>query len=158
MSTTCEEWRPMNPIILCSNMECPVRLACERAHRPPEKDQQYESFNLNQEGNPETECPEFLVRAGLGGNDPDLVFREGRRRGRRHNAHAPARESYPGSEQLFGAIFGKQPHRRRGGILARHGIGDEPPAGTELPKRPDLMVKRHIHKGKDINHPSKKED
>jgi hypothetical protein len=126
-----------------------MRLACERAHRQPMKDQQYESFTPTQEG----DCPEFLVRERLGGGDAgaDVVFQEGRKRGRgkRHNSHVAPRASYPGSEELFGSIFGKQKHpHRKGGILARHGIGDKPdPIKSSAP---DLMVSRHVRSGKDI--------
>jgi hypothetical protein len=85
------------------------------------------------------ECRYFLVREALGGEgNTDVVF--DRRRGNRrvHNAHAGVRESYPGSEALFGKIFG----RGKRGTLPRG------PAAKI--KRPDLMVKRHIKNGHNI--------
>jgi hypothetical protein len=119
-----------------------VRLACGKAFvedalaslggTATEVDQQYESLNQGKEDG--TTCTEFIIRAKLGGGDPDSVLRGKRTR---HNAHAPERTEYPGSQELFGSIF-KPPSRRA------------LPQRQALPQPPDLGVKRHIKHGKNI--------
>jgi hypothetical protein len=150
----------------CTNAKCPVRTSCGRAC-----DLDIFSAGTHTWRGPDTkgECRGFVVRKALGGGgETDIVFRGslalpgGRRRGRIHNAHAGVRKSYPGSEALFGQIFG----RGKGGSrpsrpLVRDDVQRSLPALEDrgrpqlpqLPSPPDLMVKRHLRKGKDINNP-----
>jgi hypothetical protein len=94
------------------------------------------------------DCIHFVIRRSLGRDNPDLVFTEGRRRGRRHNAHAymEPRKDFPGSEALFGVKLADAIRKRR---PKAQNQGSNPPKG--LPKRPDLMVTRHIRDGRNIN-------
>lgn len=132
----------------CSNDACDARLACERAQ--PAEGAKMVCFN---EGRKESEgCGHFIVRSALGGGNSDLVFERGRgRRGRRHNAHAPERkDAISAAEALFGSRLTEdcRPSRRDNyGVLGK----TEKPDLLEGRHRPDLLVKRHIKYGRDIN-------
>lgn len=127
--------------IPCGNLNCNIRMSCARANDEdyigPSNPRQYDwqIFNCGQtEG---AYCAHFVIRAKLGGRNPGELPTG--RRGRRHNEHAPPRTSYPGSEELFGHIF-------KGKEIKANDRGKHVP----LPKRPDLMVSRHLRNGRDI--------
>lgn len=65
---------------LCSNGECKMRMACERANRQPVEGQRFHRFVPDQYGG----CEWFDVRGKL--RDEGSVFRPGV--GKRHNSHA----------------------------------------------------------------------
>lgn len=130
--------------IPCGNLDCNIRMSCARAN---DKDYigepgklrtgDWQLFNLGRvEG---VDCAFFVIRAALGGSDPGEL--PAGRRGRRHNEHVPPRTTFPGSTELFGHLFGGK------GIRARD---RNKPASNSLPKRPGLMVRRHIKHGHNI--------
>jgi hypothetical protein len=133
----------------CVNSACSLRLACGRfkssSTSRPSTGCIFNGGKTDGEG-----CPEFEVRKELGGGSEDAPenLDIGLRRGLRHNAHAPERTSYPGSEALFGPILGTIKGRRPPG---GKGKGKAPIPNVPLPKKPDLMVRRHISNGRDIN-------
>lgn len=140
---TGDDMIPKDDNIKCGNGLCDIKMTCgvysDRLPNDP-----VEVFNY---GKPDgATCRHFSVRRALGGDgNEDIVHTESRRgRGRRHNAHVPPRESFSASSELFGIDLGKRPKRGR----APRGVQHDP---LVLPPRPDLMVTRHIHKGKDIN-------
>ena len=125
----------------CTNLECGIRISCARAYDEDYKDDPHHFGGRNTP----VGCSAYVLRRGLGRDNPDLVFTESRRRGRRHNAHAyiGPRTEYPGAEALFGAkltsaLRGKSKVR----IPGKLGIST---------RRPDLMVTRHIANGHNIN-------
>jgi len=121
----------------CSNEECPIRTSCARA-----SDSDFDQVESRFPGG--EQCSAFVLRRALGRDNPDMVFTEGRRRGRRHNAHAymGPRKEYPGVEALFGAKLAT--------ALRRGSRADNRPNPVARPKRPDLLVTRHIRDGRNI--------
>jgi hypothetical protein len=122
----------------CVNQACSIRMSCARANDEDFDGPPYDYYN----GQPtETGCSAFILRKALGRGDPDMVFTEARRRGRRHNAHAYSgpRTSFPGTEALFGAKLAKA-----------LGAKKHPRSREDIPRRPDLMVTRHLRDGRNI--------
>ena len=128
----------------CCNEVCDIRASCARQN-DADFDAEPKMFNG---GRPEgTYCTSFVLRRALGRGNPDLVFTESRRRGKRHNAHAHTepRKEFPASEALFGA---KLANALRG---KRRGNDSQLQQPKPKLKRPDLMVSRHIRDGRNIN-------
>jgi hypothetical protein len=135
----------MTDLTLCSNTACDIRISCERGRFLNAKE--VESVELFNQGKTDgTTCPDFILRTELDASkDPDMVHRHSRKRGRRHNAHAPPRAAFTGSQDLFGiSLTGKGKPAKK-----------EPRPKLSI-KRPDLMVSRHIRDGRNIN--TKQED
>ena len=140
----------------CINSACDIRMSCARFNDEDFKQDAHFFHGGLRDG---ASCPDFILRAKLGRGNPDLVFTEGRKRGRRHNAHAytEPRKDYPGSAALFGtklteAFRGrKRAHNHRKGGESSLSVDAQL---STLPKRPDLMVSRHIKDGRNINAPA----
>lgn len=130
----------------CTNLVCDIRLSCARTADEDYQDGQH-AFNAGMtEG---VWCRYFVLRKALGRGDPDQVFKESRRRGRRHNAHAnlEPRKEYPAAEVLFGKGLAQAMKSKKRAPRPTLHIKTDTPKPTE----PDLMVKRHLKDGEDIN-------
>jgi hypothetical protein len=131
----------------CINTSCDIRSSCARFNDKDFDEEAHLFHGGLQDG---TSCGSFVLRSALGRGDPDMVFTEGRKRGRRHNAHAytSPRKEYPGAEALFGAKLASAFRGKQRAHSHQSKLGDPEP--TPPTKRPDLMVSRHIHKGRNI--------
>lgn len=127
----------------CVNTACSIRMSCARAN---DEDFDGDGFDFCRSQDLGASCSAFVLRKALGRANPDLVFTEARRRGRRHNAHAYSgpRTSFPGSEALFGSKLASALRGNRNRTKA------ERTSDATLPSKPDLMVTRHIRDGHNI--------
>jgi hypothetical protein len=127
----------------CSNTACSIRMSCARAN---DEDFDGETFNFCHGFDQGSSCTAFTLRRALGRDNPDLVFTESRRRGKRHNAHAynGPRKEFPGSEALFGA---KLANAFRGRKPAPRDQSSRNPIDLQ---RPDPMTTRHLRDGRNI--------
>lgn len=139
----------------CISTICPRRIACARQSR--EDAFEYSATKVwDYEGSDTVDCNHFHLRRKLGGSsNTDIALRQSYRR--RHNAHAPMRDGYPGAEHLFQQVLG--PSKGRRNRVARSEPNGDQVSGTASAisgvgvaiKKPDLMVKRHIKHGRNIN-------
>lgn len=117
----------------CANDECKQRFACQ-------------FYRVGRSGGAilhpgdGSDCTFFLLRDELTGADSVFERRPGRRK--RHNAHAPPSEYQRHRASIQTSSRELQAANRRAAM--------EHLAASKGIQKPDLMVKRHILKGRDI--------
>lgn len=107
---------------MCSTTSCPLAMLCERKHKQDAEGLESQSFNADPKGKYLTETARCDWYIPREALSEKKVFRSGgARKGMRSNKHV-------------------LPHQRKRMTAEELGI-----------KRPDLMVKRHIKMGIDVN-------